>query len=377
MATKRPVICPVCGAKVRKNGYCSGCYLEFNVARKAYNTSNYYYNIAYDKSLARDLSGAIDALKYSLRYNKRNVNSRNLLGLIYYEMGEIVNALSEWVVSVNYQSDGNIAARYLKELKGDPTRLDTVNQIARKYNMALGYAQRGDYDLALLQLKSVLSDNPHFVKGYLFLALIYMETANYEKARKALKRALKIDKANPLAIRYLYEMGDNDENIIKLRMDEINDDEYMEEEMPTDVTIGLDGATEGKKNNKIFKEFTVKKKDNTVRLGEFGEVGFARYSGIYVLMGIVIGALILAFVILPGQKKKYRDENAELLENYSEELTTKEAEVTKLSNTVSSLKAQIAQMEKEAEMASNPMPDYSQVESGMSDEDFENLILNE
>jgi outer membrane murein-binding lipoprotein Lpp len=94
-------------------------------------------------------------------------------------------------------------------------------------------------------------------------------------------------------------------------------------------------------------------------------------------MGIVIGALILAFVILPGQKKKYRDENAELLENYSEELTTKEAEVTKLSNTVSSLKAQIAQMEKEAEMASNPMPDYSQVESGMSDEDFENLILNE
>ncbi len=377
MATKKPVTCPICGAKVRKNGYCSACYLEYNVARKALNTSNYYYNIAYDKSMARDLSGAIDALKYSLRYNKRNVNSRNLLGLIYYEMGEIVSALSEWVISVNYQAEGNIAARYLKELKGDPTRLDTVNQIAKKYNMALGYAESGDFDLALLQLKSVLSDNPHFVKGYLFLALIYMEIANYEKARKSLKRALKIDKANPLAIRYLYEMGDNDENIIKLRMDDINDDEYMEEEMPTDVVIGLDGATEGKKSNKIFKEFSVKKKDNTIKLGEFGEVGFARYSGMYVLLGIVIGVLLLCFIILPRQKKKYRDENAELLKNYSEELTAKDAEVEELSNSVTQLNAQITQMEKEAELENNPMPDYSDIENGMSEEDFDNLILNE
>jgi Tfp pilus assembly protein PilF len=377
MATKKPVICPICGAQVRKNGYCSACYLEYNVARKALNTSNYYYNIAYDKSLARDLSGAIDALKYSLRYNKRNVNSRNLLGLIYYEMGEIVSALSEWVISVNYQSDGNIAARYLKELKGDPTRLDTVNQIAKKYNMALGYAESGDFDLALLQLKSVLSDNPHFVKGYLLLALIYMEIANYEKARKALKRALKIDKANPFAIRYLYEMGDNDENIIRMRMDEINDDEYMEEELPTDVTIGLDGSTEGKKKNSIFKEFKAKKKDNTIRLGEFGEVGFARYSGMYVLLGIVVGVLILAFIILPREKRKYRDENSELLKNYSEELTAKDAEISELANGVSQLNAQILQMEKEAEMATNPMPDYSDIENGMSDEDLQNLVQNE
>jgi tetratricopeptide (TPR) repeat protein len=377
MATKRPVICPVCGAQVRKNGYCSACYLEINVARKAINTSNYYYNIAYDKSLARDLSGAIDALKYSLRYNKRNINSRNLLGLIYYEMGEIVNALSEWVVSTNYQADGNIAARYLKELNGDATRVDAINQIARKYNMALGYAESGNYDLALLQLKSLLSDNPHFVKGYLFLALIYMEIANYEKARKALKRALKIDKANPQAIRYLYEMGDNDENIIKMRMDEINDDEFMEEELPTDVTIGLDGVTEKSKRNRIFKEFTVKKKDNTIKLGEFGEVGFARYSGMYVLLGIVIGALLLAFVILPREKRKYRDDNAELLKNYSEELTSKDAEISELSNSVSQLKAQILQMEKEEEMANNAVPDYSEVETGMSEEDLQNLISNE
>lgn len=377
MGTKKPVLCPICGAQVRKNGYCSACYLEYNVARKALNTSYYYYNIAYDKSVARDLSGAIDALKTSLRYNKRNVDSRNLLGLIYYEMGEIVSALSEWVISVNCRSEGNLAVRYLKELKGDPTRLDTVNQIAKKFNMALGYANTGDFDLSILQLKSVLSDNPHFVKGYLFLALVYIEIGNYEKARKALKRALKIDKANPLAIRYLHEMGDTDENIIKLQMDEISDDEFMAEELETDVNIRLDGSTEGAPKESIFKEFIARKKDNTIKIGEFGEVGFAKYSGVYVLLGIIIGVLLLSFIILPSQRKKYREESDKLLQNYSEELAQKDDEISKLSANVSDLENQIAQKEHADEMNNNPLPDYSSVQNGMSEDDLENLITNE
>ena len=90
--TMRPVLCPHCGAQVRKNGYCSECYLPLSMLKKAQNTSNYYYNIGYDRASARDLSGAIESLLQALRYNKRNVPARNLLGLIYYEMGEAVQA---------------------------------------------------------------------------------------------------------------------------------------------------------------------------------------------------------------------------------------------------------------------------------------------
>ena len=85
--------------------------------KKAQNTSNYYYNIGYDRASARDLSGAIESLLQALRYNKRNVPARNLLGLIYYEMGEAVQAMSEWVMSINYQQENNLATKYLKELK--------------------------------------------------------------------------------------------------------------------------------------------------------------------------------------------------------------------------------------------------------------------
>ena len=239
--TMRPVLCPHCGAQVRKNGYCSECYLPLSMLKKAQNTSNYYYNIGYDRASARDLSGAIESLLQALRYNKRNVPARNLLGLIYYEMGEAVQAMSEWVMSINYQQENNLATKYLKELKKDPARLESVDQLARKFNMAIQYAHSEDYDLSILQLKSALSDNPHFVKGYLLLALLYIGTDNYEKARVTLRRVLKIDKANSLAVHYLREMGDTEENIIEMRKQNVDNDGLLDDDYLEEIVVTEDG----------------------------------------------------------------------------------------------------------------------------------------
>ena len=47
------------------------------------------------------MSGAADTLRRSVKLNKRNIDARNLLGLVYCEMGDVVEALSQWVVSKN------------------------------------------------------------------------------------------------------------------------------------------------------------------------------------------------------------------------------------------------------------------------------------
>ena len=94
--------CLNCGAPVLENGHCSRCHMSYDLLAKAFNTSNYYYNLGLDRACVRDLTGAIDALNLSLKYNKQNINARNLLGLIYYEMGEIVLGLMQWVISSNY-----------------------------------------------------------------------------------------------------------------------------------------------------------------------------------------------------------------------------------------------------------------------------------
>lgn len=376
--TMRPVLCPHCGAQVRKNGYCSECYLPLSMLKKAQNTSNYYYNIGYDRASARDLSGAIESLLHALRYNKRNVPARNLLGLIYYEMGEAVQAMSEWVMSINYQQENNLATKYLKELKKDPARLESVDQLARKFNMAIQYAHSEDYDLSILQLKSALSDNPHFVKGYLLLALLYIGTDNYEKARVTLRRVLKIDKANSLAVHYLREMGDTEENIIEMRKQNVDNDGLLDDDYLEEIVVTEDGRAPKKIEKKnLFQEIKAKKDTSVVRTGQFGQVSLAKYSGLYMLLGLVFGVLLFSFFILPGQKKKLRVENEQLIKTYSEELAGKNSTINSLSAEVDSLTKQIDTLQNGAAQGETDLPDYSNVVSGMSDTDLQNMIDKE
>lgn len=376
--TMRPVLCPHCGAQVRKNGYCSECYLPLSMLKKAQNTSNYYYNIGYDRASARDLSGAIESLLQALRYNKRNVPARNLLGLIYYEMGEAVQAMSEWVMSINYQQENNLATKYLKELKKDPARLESVDQLARKFNMAIQYAHSEDYDLSILQLKSALSDNPHFVKGYLLLALLYIGTDNYEKARVTLRRVLKIDKANSLAVHYLREMGDTEENIIEMRKQNVDNDGLLDDDYLEEIVVTEDGRAPKKIEKKnLFQEIKAKKDISVVRTGQFGQVSLAKYSGLYMLLGLVFGVLLFSFFILPGQKKKLRVENEQLIKTYSEELAGKNSTINSLSAEVDSLTKQIDTLQNGAAQGETDLPDYSNVVSGMSDTDLQNMIDKE
>ncbi len=79
--------------------------------------SNALYNDGLEKAKQRDLSGAIQSLRKSLRFNKANTQARNLLGLIYYETGEVVDALSEWVLSRSLSPEGNPAEKYLEDRK--------------------------------------------------------------------------------------------------------------------------------------------------------------------------------------------------------------------------------------------------------------------
>ena len=82
---------------------------------------------------------------------------------MYYEMGEIVNALREWVISKNFKPDKNLADEYIRDVQSNPNRLEALNQSIRKYNVELGYANSGKEDLAIIQLKKVININEKYV----------------------------------------------------------------------------------------------------------------------------------------------------------------------------------------------------------------------
>ena len=125
--------CYKCGSELSSLDYCNKCGAEVGAYKKIIVMSNTYYNMGLQKANIRDLSGAAELLRRSVGLYKRNIEARNLLGLVYYEMGEIVNALREWVISKNFKPEKNLADEYIRDVQSNPNRLEALNQSIRKY----------------------------------------------------------------------------------------------------------------------------------------------------------------------------------------------------------------------------------------------------
>ena len=111
--------CYKCGSFLTDGDTCPQCGENVRIYKKTARVSDAYYNAGLYKARVRDLTGAVESLKISLMINKYNTNARNLLGLVYFEMGETVQAFSEWVMSTNIQPDNNPAEKYLVAIQQD------------------------------------------------------------------------------------------------------------------------------------------------------------------------------------------------------------------------------------------------------------------
>lgn len=331
--------CLNCGAPVLENGHCSSCGMNYKLLAKAYNTSNYYYNLGLDRASVRDLTGALDALNLALKYNKQNINARNLLGLIYYEMGEVVTGLTQWVISSNYlPGEDNIASYYIKEVQSDPLKLEEANQLAKQFNQALMYAKQGTKDLAFIQLKRILSSYPHFVKGYLLLALLYLDSGNPDKAKKAIKRVLRIDKNNTLAVKYLAEMGVAPRDIIGMK----------ESSVRIDVDSAYSDEDQYKSDLQSFVEKGLEEIDNPdLSVGSYKEINHNKFNLVYVTVGMIVGILVFWVLILPTKLNSANQENRDLQLSYSEEISKKNVAVSDLESKVADLEKQLKAKEEQ------------------------------
>ena len=209
--------CYNCGVQLsEQHDFCTGCGADVGLYKKIMYVSNRFYNDGLEKASVRDLTGAITSLRQCLKFNKNHVEARNLLGLVYFETGEVVAAMSEWVISKNLRPEKNIADDYIGMLQANATRLDSLNQTIKKYNQAYAYCVQDSKDLAVLQLKKVLSLNPKFIKAHQLLALLYMDSEQWERAQRELKKCADIDRNNTMTLRYMKEverMLEPDDNV--------------------------------------------------------------------------------------------------------------------------------------------------------------------
>lgn len=327
--------CLHCGAPVLINDVCSVCGLKQEYLIKAWNTSLYYYNEGLADAKIRNMTGAENALKTSLRYNKANIDARNLLGLVYYETGQVIEALAQWVISSNYQPDNNLATRYLTIVQGNQNKLKAYDQAAKKYNLTLHYVRQKNNDLALIQLRKVLNDNPHFVNAYLVLALIYIQEGDLEKARKALQRALKIDKYNPMAQHYMAEIAKNGKKYASGIIYEEPDEEYLREEGTEDAKEYEEDEEETarRKIREIIERGAAAEDINpeqNLEVGSYKEIKYGRHNVLYLAAGLAIGIIAMFFLVMPASIRNIRNQDLQLKSSYSAELSGKNAQIAGL-----------------------------------------------
>lgn len=274
--------------------------------------SNQWYNDGLKKANIRDLSGAVASLKKSLQYNRDNVAARNLLGLVYYGRGEVVEALVEWIISKNIKSHGNIATYYIKKVQESPSELEVINQAIKKYNQCLVYCQQGGEDLAAIQLKKVISAHPTFIKAYQLLTLLYMQSEQYAKARQLIRKAHKLDTTNEITLRYMHELK-------KLRSDKVA---KLKEEKEQTVSYKLGNET-------IIQPVSATLKDNATML-----------TILNIVIGLVVGAAVVWFLIFPTIKQNMAAKTNKEIIAYSEQIAAKNSEIDLLNKELSQYKAE-------------------------------------
>lgn len=317
--------CYNCGCNLSEKNFCTGCGVDVTLYKKIIYMSNRYYNDGLEKANVRDLSGAIISLKQSLKLNKNNMNARNLLGLVYYETGEAVAALGEWVISKNLKNNKNIADDYIRMVQSNPTKLDAMNQTIKKYNQALAYCYQDSLDLAVIQLKKVLSINPNLVKGYQLLALLYIQAEEWGRAERTLNRALKIDSSNTLTLKYLKET----EKMLNKQEDSSNSSK--KKKAAKEEVITYQSGNE-----------TIIQPINTKKTGGLSTVA-------NIMIGLIVGALMGVFLIVPAMNKA---DNSDVNKNFTElsdQLAAKNAAVSELEQRVQALEDEKTALQEEME----------------------------
>ena len=319
--------CFYCGSPVGENeDNCRVCGASQKAYRMIIAASERAYNDGLLEAQAHDLSGAIVSLNRAVRFNKKNIKARDLLGLVYMKYGEPVLALREWVIARNFDPDDELADRYLNSVSDDAGLFDRIDTATRRFNTAYRYCQSGSTDLAIIEIKRVVHDNPGMVKARQLLALLYINNGEYSRAYHELKEAAKVDENNSLTARYMKE-----------------------------VRSHLAPDKKKKKQEKKKRRQTIEYNDghDVVMMPRqtFIEALDNSKSGlINILIGIAIGVLCFVFIVAPTIRQRENEQARSALITANNKAATSKSDAASLQKQVDQLNTQLDKYEGQSDV---------------------------
>ena len=321
---------------------------------KIISQSNHWYNDGLKKARERDLSGAIQSLRRSLQYYSGNGKARNLLGLVYYGRGEVAEALVEWIIcrdvtSPNDESQEAMADYYIQSIQNSVAELEVIDHAVRRFNQCLHYCEQGAEDIAIMQLKKVVSSHPSFLKAWQLLALVYMHAGQYGKAKQALKSARKIDLKDEITLRYIHELN----NFRKANR----------------RGWGRKGAAhEYKQGNDVIIQ---------PRVSLSKEVA-GRIQLFNLIIGGIIGAAVIWFLVAPAMIQSRTEQATRQYVEFSERMHSLEATISAQTRTLDEFRAMEGEMEITTVIAARTKESYEnllQVSAMRNSGNYTDMVL--
>ncbi|MDE5680550.1 MAG: tetratricopeptide repeat protein, partial [Lachnospiraceae bacterium] len=202
------------------------------------------------------------------------------------------------------------------------TRLDTINQTIKKYNQALVYCNQGSKDLAIIQLKKVLSLNPRFIRAHQLLALLYIDSEQWERAKRELDKCCKIDINDTQTLRYL-------------------------KEVETMLSLDEQGRGAQKKKNENAVRY---QSDNEIIIQprNFKEPKNTSLSTLFnVGIGLVLGVAAMFFLILPAAVGRERAKAQEEIRAIGDEMDVKTATIATMQQTIDEMTGENSRLHEE------------------------------
>lgn len=198
--------CPSCEKTTKNRARCDHCKADLLLYKKVHMMAASLYNKGLEQAQGRCLSGAISTLTMCLGLQKDHLEARNLLGLIYWEVGEVTQALKHWQISAQAQKEDNLATSYLARVQEDPLELATYTDTMGLFNKSLQHMAQGSEDMAIISLRKAMAQNPNYIKAKALLSLYYITQKQEDKGAQLLKEILEISKDDPKANHYWNEL---------------------------------------------------------------------------------------------------------------------------------------------------------------------------
>lgn len=157
--------------------------------------SSHYYNKGLVSFNSKNITEAVSNLNKSIELFSKDIDSLNLLGLIYYVKADFNKALRCWKDSLAVSSENNVAINYLNYIESE-----SFNRIIHIFNNGIEAYDTEDYYRCISVIKEVVEEAPDIIESYEILASCFVILGEYKKAKKWVNQIKRLDLTNEKAI---------------------------------------------------------------------------------------------------------------------------------------------------------------------------------